>query len=84
MADPTLAQAWQAYRDLAIPADAGPGQFEGTRDAFHAGFASCYVALRDIVLAGVGEDEGSRMIDGLEGEIMAYALEIKARSAIGR
>jgi len=75
-------RAWESYRELAVPVDAGVVQVEESRQAFFAGAAALFFLLtRPVEKGGIltagpdADDESQATMDGLESELAGYAAE---------
>ena len=75
-----IRRAWESYREIVVPPDAGVVQVEESRQAFYAGATALFYLLTKqsdqggILTPGLeAEAADLATMDGLEGELKAFA-----------
>lgn len=81
---PTIAEAWEAYRDKCVPASASPAQFTESRNAFYVGAYTLFEIITNGLSPGEEpEDADLALLDELRAELdrfLGEALKGRART----
>jgi hypothetical protein len=78
-----IERAWDRYRKMVVPADAGPVQVAETRQAFMAGAAILFTAIMQGVSEGDEVQESDeRLMADIQAEVDAFGQEID-RAVLG-
>jgi hypothetical protein len=80
VSDDQIKRQWEEFKKL-IPKDAPRVQFEETRRAFYAGAVVMFSILRSVGGDEVSEDQGIKLFESVEREIVAYGEELAVLAA---
>jgi hypothetical protein len=77
----TIKQEFMEFAMMAIPADAGPAQFQDMQDSFYAGVTVAMEFLAKVARDDVPDAEGMAAMDGWAMELRAFRAAVMLRAA---